>query len=96
MDSCDLTQKKCKPCEGGTPPLSFEVTRELLAKVREWKMNGKAIEKEFKFKNFIQAMKFVNWVAELAEAESHHPDISIHYNQVRFTVWTHADRKSVV
>jgi 4a-hydroxytetrahydrobiopterin dehydratase len=35
-------------------------------------------------------MKFVNRVADIAEAEGHHPDIHIHYNRVRFDIWTHA------
>jgi len=46
--------------------------------------------KEFSFKNFVDAMKFVNQVAELAEEEGHHLDIHIHYNRVRFDIWTHA------
>jgi 4a-hydroxytetrahydrobiopterin dehydratase len=53
-------------------------------------LNGKWITKEFQFKNFIEAMKFVNRAAGLAEGEGHHPDIHIRYNRVRFDTWTHA------
>ena len=42
------------------------------------------------FKDFVAAMKFVNRVADIAEAEGHHPDIHIHYNRVRFDIFTHA------
>lgn len=54
-----------------------------------WKLEGKQIEKEYKFKNFIEAMKFVNRLAEVAEHEQHHPDVFIHYNKVKVMSWTH-------
>ena len=66
-----------------------EVER-LLAQVSGWSFSGKWITKEVAFKNFVEAMKFVNRVAALAEEEGHHPDIHIHYNKVRFDIWTHA------
>ena len=86
----ELTQKKCVPCEGGVPTLNKSEVERLLAEVPGWTLAGKWITKEFKFKNFVEAMKFVNRVAEVAEAEGHHPDIHIHYNLVRFDTWTHA------
>ena len=66
-----------------------EVER-FLAQVSGWSLSGKWITKEFKYKNFVEALKFVNRVADLAEQEGHHPDIHIHYNLVRFDIWTHA------
>ena len=86
----DLTQKRCVPCEGGVPPLAKPEVEKLLAQVPGWGLDGKWITKEFQFKNFVEAMKFVNRVADLAEEEGHHPDIHIHYNIVRFDIWTHA------
>jgi 4a-hydroxytetrahydrobiopterin dehydratase len=90
MQVCDLTKKKCKPCEGGVPPLGKEEVKKLLGEVRSWTLNGKTIEKEFSFKDFVAAMKFVNQVAEIAEEEGHHPDLFIHYNRVKVILWTHA------
>lgn len=52
--------------------------------------DGKKIEKKFKFKDFKEAMSFVNKVAELAETEGHHPDIEISYNKVQIELTTHA------
>ena len=46
--------------------------------------------KKFKFKNFLEAMKFVNAVAEIADQEQHHPDFCVHYNKVEIQLWTHA------
>jgi 4a-hydroxytetrahydrobiopterin dehydratase len=86
----DLTQKKCKPCEGGVPAMSEEQANELLKQVPSWKIKDWRVQKEFKFKNFIEAMEFVNKVADIAEQEQHHPDISISYSKVSIKTWTHA------
>ncbi|MCL4405668.1 MAG: 4a-hydroxytetrahydrobiopterin dehydratase [Firmicutes bacterium] len=52
--------------------------------------NAIMIRKEFKFKDFKQAMSFVNKIADVAEAEGHHPDIYIFYSMVRIELTTHA------
>jgi 4a-hydroxytetrahydrobiopterin dehydratase len=54
-----------------------------------WTEVGKALERTFEFDDFVAALAFVNRVGELAEAESHHPDIAIHYNRVTLRWWTH-------
>jgi len=86
----ELTQKRCVPCEAGVPPLEKQEVERLLGQVPGWSLTGKWITKEFQFKNFVEAMKFVNQVAALAEEEGHHPDIHVHYNKVSFDIWTHA------
>ena len=48
------------------------------------------IGREFEFKDFKEAMIFVNNVADLAETEGHHPDITIHWNKVKLDLWTHS------
>ena len=85
----DLTKKKCVPCEGGVPPLPEGKVKELLKEVKGWQREGKGIAREFKFKDFRQAQKFLNKVAGLAESEGHHPDIYWFYNKVKLTSWTH-------
>jgi len=54
-----------------------------------WNEVDDKLEREFKFDDFLQAIAFVNKVAELAESENHHPDIEIHYNRVILRWWTH-------
>jgi 4a-hydroxytetrahydrobiopterin dehydratase len=54
-----------------------------------WSEVDRALEREFRFGNFVEALAFVNRVGELAEAENHHPDIAIHYNAVTLRWWTH-------
>jgi 4a-hydroxytetrahydrobiopterin dehydratase len=48
-----------------------------------------ALEREFRFADFAEALAFVNQVGELAEEENHHPDIEISWNRVRLRWWTH-------
>jgi 4a-hydroxytetrahydrobiopterin dehydratase len=54
-----------------------------------WTEVDDALERTFELENFVAALAFVNRVGELAEAESHHPDIAIHYNRVTLRWWTH-------
>jgi len=86
----ELHQQKCVPCEGGTLPLSQELIDNNLKNVSEWKQAGNKIAKHFEFKDFVEAMKFVNTTADIAEKEGHHPDISVSYHKVDITLWTHA------
>ena len=85
-----LYQKRCKPCEGGTPPLTLEESRRLLVQIHDWQLKDGKIEKQFKFKNFVESMGFVNKIADLAESEGHHPDIHISWNRVTLSLTTHA------
>ncbi len=86
----NLTQKKCVPCEAGTLPLEEPKTNELLKELQTWQLKEGHLYKKFKFKNFVDAMKFVNKIAEIAENEGHHPDFCVHYNKVEIELWTHA------
>ena len=88
----NLAQKKCTPCEVKIPPLAEPALGEHLKMLKTaWDViEGKKLQKKFAFKNFKEAMTFVNRVAEIAEAEGHHPDIHIKYNTVMLELWTHA------
>lgn len=92
-ESMDLIQKHCVPCEGGTPSLGAKEIEEYKKSVPGWEVSdGKKIRREFKFKDFRGSINFVRKVADLAEAEGHHPDIYIFYNVVRLELSTHAVR----
>ncbi len=86
----DLTKKKCVPCESSMPPLEEEEISSLLKQVSGWGLKEGHVYKKFKFKDFIEAMKFVNSVADIAEQEGHHPDICVHYSKIEIEIWTHA------
>jgi 4a-hydroxytetrahydrobiopterin dehydratase len=63
--------------------------QQALQKLPGWKKSGGAIERHFQFTNFVQAMEFVNQIAEAAEAVNHHPDICISYNKVTMSLVSH-------
>ncbi len=85
-----LAEKHCVPCRGGIPPLSPEEYAPLLSQTPGWQVeDGRRLVRSFKFKNFRQAMAFANQVAELAEAEGHHPDLHVRWGEVRVYFWTH-------
>jgi 4a-hydroxytetrahydrobiopterin dehydratase len=57
----------------------------------EWRQEGEALVRDLKFKDFAEAMAYVNRVADLAEEVNHHPDILVHgWNNVRLTLTTHS------
>jgi 4a-hydroxytetrahydrobiopterin dehydratase len=60
----------------------------------EWRQEGEALVRALKFKDFAEAMGYVNRVADLAEEVNRHPDILVHgWNQVRLTLTTHSAGK---
>jgi 4a-hydroxytetrahydrobiopterin dehydratase len=73
-----LAEKTCTPCRGGVPPLPRDEALRLQAQAPDWELRDDAhrIERTFRFRNFREALAFVQRVGELAESEGHHPDIS--------------------
>jgi len=90
-DVSSLKEKHCVPCEIGTQPFDLETIQGLLPMVPKWKpdIELKKIVRSFRFKNFVESMRFINKVATLAEEEGHHPDIFISYNYVKICLTTH-------
>lgn len=89
-----LASKKCIPCENpGIPRLTKIEAKALNKKVVGWLIEEKnghlLISKSFKFRDFKEALEFVNKVADIAEAEGHHPNIYVVYNKVRLDIYTH-------
>ena len=86
-----LTEKTCVPCQGGVAPMDREQAEGMLAQVPEWSLDADArmIYRRFKFRNFIDALAFVNRVTEVAEAEDHHPDILFGYGYAEVQIQTH-------
>lgn len=72
------------------PLLSGEEIAPRLARLRGWGLQGHAIVKRYRFRDFREALGFVNRVADPADEQDHHPDVAIHWNEVTLTLWTHA------
>lgn len=90
--SCSLENKKCVPCEGGTPRLRPKDYQPFLATLHGWNVRDeKSLQKSMTFKNFAEALSFLNRVSALAEDEGHHPDLNLHgWNKLDITLSTHA------
>lgn len=69
--------------------LSTMAVSRRLAGLKGWTLAGNAIQKQFIFANFKEAMFFVNGVAAVAERSGHHPDMTINYNRVTLGLSTH-------
>lgn len=87
-----LIEKRCRPCEGGVAPFAPEKAKEYLALLPDWKLreDGKAIQREYRFKDFKEVIAFFNRIAQIAEEENHHPDLKVGYNRVGVELSTHA------
>ncbi|MBD2465814.1 4a-hydroxytetrahydrobiopterin dehydratase [Oscillatoria sp. FACHB-1407] len=69
--------------------LSDTDVQERLTQLPDWTLQGKEIQSVRKFKDFVEAIAFVNRLVEPAEAANHHPDITISYNRVSIALTTH-------
>jgi 4a-hydroxytetrahydrobiopterin dehydratase len=88
----ELTQKHCKPCEGGVPKLTPEELQPLIKNIPKWALNknNTAITRSFSFKDFHLTMAFVNKVADISNHENHHPDMKVGYDYCVLEYSTHA------
>lgn len=91
MAVSELAAMECIPCKGGIPPLKGQAIEDLLQKLGGgWRViDEHHLDKEYRFKNFRQALDFTNRVGELAESVGHHPDIYLAWGKVRLVIWTH-------
>jgi 4a-hydroxytetrahydrobiopterin dehydratase len=93
QQACDLIAKKCVPCEGGVPKYSLAESEAQLATLPGWRLTheGARIRRDWTFKNFRDAIKFLNNVGAIAEREQHHPDLHLEgYRNAGVEIYTHA------
>lgn len=87
-------KKSCTPCNSKSPHLTTIQVSKLLREVPEYELleidDIKRITKEYKFKNFKEALSFTNALALIAEEENHHPQIILEWAKVRVSWWTHS------
>lgn len=86
-----LAENKCVPCRGDVPALEQKKIDDLLKQLdRGWGLNKAGhLERLYTFKDFAQALAFVNKVGAVAEAEGHHPDLYLAWGKCTVEVWTH-------
>ena len=86
----DLAGKVCTPCQGGVAPLGPDEAARYLAEVPGWALidEGSAIQRMYRFRNFREALAFVDGVGALAEREGHHPDICFGWGYAKVSLQT--------
>ena len=86
----DLTAKHCVPCHKGTPPLKGSALDRLAEQLPLWKVvEEHHLLKTFLFRDFVEALEFVNRVGAVAEQEGHHPDLCLAWGKVDVKIFTH-------
>ncbi len=89
----ELARKHCTPCREGTPPLGADDAARLLAGLDGWTIgDGPRLAKRWTFPDFASALAFVNRIGAIADAEDHHPDVTLGWGRVGVELWTHAAR----
>ena len=87
----NLASRHCVPCHGGVPRLVGDEIEKLAGQLRDWEVVAEHhLQKRYTFPNFREALTFVNRVAEVAEEEGHHPDVSFGWGYAHLKIWTHA------
>jgi 4a-hydroxytetrahydrobiopterin dehydratase len=89
----DFAERHCRPCEGKVAPYTqAQAAAALKQLAADWRLieDGRAIKREFKFRDFLRTMSFVNALAHIANIEDHHPDLELGYNYCRVRFSTHA------
>ncbi|MCW8333422.1 4a-hydroxytetrahydrobiopterin dehydratase [Vibrio sp. SCSIO 43135] len=89
-----LDELRCEACSIDAVALTLEERQRLLLELDGWQLLDREgipqLEKEYKFKNYLQAWSFANKVSEIAEEEFHHPSILLEWGKVTVTWWSHS------
>ncbi len=93
VPATELISKKCVPCEGGVEAFTVELSRKQLELLPAWSLSvdEQWIHRKIVLKNFVQAVACINKIADLAEAEAHHPDLHLTgYRNLEIAISTHS------
>jgi len=87
-----LSSQSCSACELGASLVSDKDQASLLKDLESWRIDNsgmKKLVKEFKFRDYQDAVKFLNLIADLAQSEDHHPKITLEWGLVTLEWWSH-------
>ena len=89
----ELSRQSCEVCRAGAPQISDADLKTMLPKIPDWSIivvdDIMRLNRDFRFKNFEQAMAFSNRVGDIAEVAGHHPAILTEWGKVTVTWWSH-------
>jgi 4a-hydroxytetrahydrobiopterin dehydratase len=88
----DLASRHCAQCNAETPPIEGDHARRLLGEIdARWEIiDDHHLAARFKFDDFAGALAFANRVGQIAETETHHPEICVTWGKVKLRIWTYA------
>ncbi|MEP7118452.1 MAG: 4a-hydroxytetrahydrobiopterin dehydratase [Acidobacteriota bacterium] len=92
MTVCDLKDRTCAPCQGGTPPLDAEACARLMAELHaDWRLDAAThtITRRFEFKGFAKAVQMANLAAWHGDKQGHHPDVAFGWGYCTIGYTTH-------
>jgi 4a-hydroxytetrahydrobiopterin dehydratase len=86
-----LSEKSCLPCKGDTEPLTNQACDAMLEGLdTRWTLNDAGhLAAIYEFSNFRKALEFAHKVGDIADAEGHHPDLTISWGKCGIEIWTH-------
>jgi 4a-hydroxytetrahydrobiopterin dehydratase len=89
-EAIPLAVERCRPCRGTVSPLSAGEAEMLLRRLQPgWRIdNGGRVIKEYFFKDFAEALEFVNKIGQLCLRERHYPQVQLAWGLVRVVLWT--------
>jgi 4a-hydroxytetrahydrobiopterin dehydratase len=86
-----LADKKCVPCDGGTPKLTGAQIKSLSSELSDWQVdNDTKLQRKIKTKDFMASLNMANKIGEIAEEQGHHPDLTVRWGELGIELWTHA------
>ena len=88
-----LADKNCVPCRGGVPPLTAVEVAHFLSELEPgWEAThgGLRLRREWKLPDFRAALNAANRIGDMADAQDHHPDLSVSWGKLVVEIWTHA------
>jgi 4a-hydroxytetrahydrobiopterin dehydratase len=85
-----LARRKCLPSDSKTPRITRDDAEKYLRELPDWMLGENQIDKEYKFKNYLDGVEFAYSLGKTAEDENHHPDILIKWRRVKVMLTTHA------
>lgn len=91
MPGQDLAERRCVPCDGDTPRLTDAQVAPLLAELPGWKVSPEGkLTREYRFRGFMPGVELIDRIADVAEAEGHHPDLHLAWGSLTVEAITHA------
>lgn len=86
-----LAEQHCEPCRGGMPPMDRDAIEALLPQLDpRWEVvEDHHLRRAYRFKDFASALAFTQTVGAIAEAQGHHPEITLGWGKVELEIWTH-------